>query len=259
MAQTDWTVIDTQFDSSELHHKETVFTLGNGYLGTRGTFEEGYPGDCPATLIHGVYDDVPVMHTELANCPDWLPLAIAVGGDRFSLDQGQVLSYRRQLDLRWGLLSRDVLWRSPSGHTVCLNFERMVSMVDKHVLVVRCQVTPMDFEGTISVEASLNGYPDNQGVRHWEWLNQGGMDHRVWLHQRCCHSGIELGMATQLTCSEKNALIKATGSQGNPTLTTTYQAQPGQTVTLEKVVTVFTSREAKCACCCSAGAAREFT
>ena len=244
MAQTDWTVIDTQFDFSELHHKETVFTLGNGYLGTRGTFEEGYPGACPATLIHGVYDDVPVMHTELVNCPDWLPLAIVVGGDRFSLDQGQVLSYRRQLDLRWGLLSRDVLWRSPSGHTVCLNFERMVSMVDKHVLVVRCQVTPVDFEGTISVEASLNGYPDNQGVRHWEWLNQGGMDHRVWLHQRCCHSGIELGMATQLTCSEKNALIQASGSQGYPTLTTTYQAQPGQTVTLEKVVTVFTSREA---------------
>lgn len=243
MNQTGWTVIETQFDFSELHHKETVFTLGNGYLGTRGTFEEGYPGACPATFIHGVYDDVPVMHTELVNCPDWLPLAIVVAGDRFRLDQGQVLGCQRQLDLRWGLLSRDVLWRSPTGHTVYLHFERMISMADEHVLVLRCQITPVDFEGAIEVEASLNGYPDNQGVKHWEWLNQGGMDNRVWLEMRCCHSGIELGMATQLTCTEKDASVQATGSPGNPTLTTTFQAQLGQTVTLEKMVTIFTSRE----------------
>ena len=244
MDQTGWTVIETKFDFSELHHKETLFTLGNGYLGTRGTFEEGYPGDCPATFIHGVYDDVPIMHTELVNCPDWLPLVIVVGGDRFSLDQGQVLDYKRQLDLRWGLLSRDVLWRSPSGHTVHLHFERMLSMADEHVLVLRCQVTPVDFEGVIEVEASLNGYPDNQGVRHWEWLNQGADASSAWLHLRCSKSGIELGLSTQLRCSEKDALLQATAKEsGNPTLTTTFQAQPGKTVTLEKVVTVFTSRE----------------
>lgn len=237
-----WTVIETEFDPSDLHHKETLFTLGNGYLGTRGTFEEGYPQSFPATLINGVYDDVPVMHTELVNCPDWLPLTLVVGGDRFSLDRGQILSYQRQLDLRCGYQSRDVLWRSPNGNTVKLHFERTISMADEHVLVIRCQVTPVDFEGAIEVEASINGHPNNQSVQHWEWLNQGADADRVWLHMRCSKSGIELGMATQLKSSE-NAPIRATGSQGNPTLTTTFQAQPGKTVTLEKIVTVFTSRE----------------
>lgn len=242
MEQTGWTVIETQFDPSQLHYKETLFTLGNSYLGTRGTFEEGYPDACTATFIHGVYDDVAVMHTELVNCPDWLPLVLVVAGERFRLDQGQVLSYQRSLDLRWGLLSRDVLWRSPLGHTLNLRFERMISMADQHVLVVRCLVTPVDFEGAIVVEASLHGDPINQAVKHWEWLNQGEKDNRVWLHLRSLHSGIELGMATQLTCSEKDAPVQATAS-GNPTLTTTFQAQPGKTVTLEKVVTVFTSRD----------------
>ena len=119
MDQTGWTVIETKFDS-EQHHKETLFTIGNGYLGTRGTFEEGYPGSDPATFIHGVYDDVPVVQTELVNCPDWLPLVIYVGGDRFSLDQGEVLGYQQQLDLRWGIVSRDVLWCSPTGHKLSL-------------------------------------------------------------------------------------------------------------------------------------------
>ncbi len=242
MDPTGWTVIETQFNFSELHHKETLFTLGNGYLGTRGTFEEGYPDACPATLIHGVYDDVPVMHTELVNCPDWLPLVITVAGERFRLDQGEVISYKRQLDLRWGLLSRDVSWRSPAGHTINLHFERMVSMADQHVLVQRLQVTPVDFEGAIEVEASIDGYPDNHGLRHWEWLNQGVEATHIWLHQRCSKSGIELGMATQLMCSE-DAVVLAGREQDNLSLSTTFQAQPGQTVTLEKVVTVFTSRD----------------
>jgi len=58
---TDWSLIETQFDPDQLHHKETVFTI-NGYLGTQGSFEEGYSRALPATLIHGVYNDVPVVY-----------------------------------------------------------------------------------------------------------------------------------------------------------------------------------------------------
>ncbi len=40
---TDWTLIEPEFDPAKLRARETVFTIGNGYLGTRGSFEEGYP------------------------------------------------------------------------------------------------------------------------------------------------------------------------------------------------------------------------
>ena len=240
--QTDWTVVETEFLPAALHHKETVFTLGNGYLGTRGSFEEGYPGAMPATLINGVYDDVPVVYTELANCPDWLPLTIYVAGDRFSLNQGTILSYQRRLDLRRGLLIRDICWRSPSGKTVNLLFERFTSLADQHVLAIRCQITPIDFTGEIEVHASINGYPHNQGVMHWDWIDQGGINNQVWLHERSRHSKIDLGIATGLTVSSGTS-IAAMNSQGYPTLTTTFTARAGETVTLDKIVTVFTSRD----------------
>jgi beta-phosphoglucomutase len=250
LTYTDWAVIETQFDPTQLHYKETLFNIGNGYLGTRGSFEEGYQGAMGATLIHGVYDDVPVVHTELANCPDWLPLIVIINGERFRLDQGEILSYRRQLDVRRGVLSRDVRWRSGAGHTVDLHFERFASLVDRHVLALRCQVTPLDFEGTVEVQCSINGYPDNQGVMHWEWLNQGDIttdegDHAVWMQIRTRNSGIELGMATRFTVSDANASVRVTGCQGYPSLSATFPVQSGQTVTLEKVVTVFSSREEK--------------
>lgn len=250
---TDWTVIETQFNAELLHHKETVFTIGNGYLGTRGSFEEGYSRALPATLIHGVYNDVPVVYTELANCPDWLPLTVIVNGDRFRLDSGEVLNYERQLDLRRGILSRKVRWRSPSGKTLDLNFERFASLADEHVLALRCQLTPVDFDGSIKIQASINGYPENQGFNHWELLDQsetslfsgGARERGIWLHVRTRNSRIELGMASMLKLSGVNASLEFTSVPGYPTLETTFDAQAGQTVTLEKMVTVFTSREVK--------------
>jgi trehalose/maltose hydrolase-like predicted phosphorylase len=51
----DWLLTETQFIPDQLNYKETVFTIGNGYLGTRGSLEEGYPGSNSVTLINGVY------------------------------------------------------------------------------------------------------------------------------------------------------------------------------------------------------------
>ncbi|MEH1914129.1 beta-phosphoglucomutase [Nostoc sp.] len=240
---TDWILIETQFDPEQLHSKETVFTIGNGYLGTRGSFEEGYPHALPATFIHGVYDDVPVVYTELVNCPDWLPLIVIVNGDRFRLDQGEILRYDRQLDLRQGLLIRAVRWRSPSGDTIDISFERFASLADPHVLALRCHLTPVDFEGLIEIQASINGYPENQGLNHWEGLDQGKIDQGIWLQRRTRSSRIELGMAAKVTILGSEASLQVSTAPGYPTLSTTFLAKVQQTVTVDKIVTVFTSRE----------------
>jgi kojibiose phosphorylase len=242
---TDWNLIETQFDPDRIHHKETVFTIGNGYLCTRGSFEEGDRNGWPATLIQGVYDDVPIVYTELANCPDWLPLVISIDGERFRLDRGEVLSYERRLDLRRGLLSRSVRWRSPNNKTIDLYFERFASLADRHVLALRCQVTPIDFDGSIKVSASINGYPENQGFKHWEWLDSDETERRIWLHVRTRTSHIELGMAASLTLSGTNYSLQTTSVPGYPTLETTFSASAGQSVTIDKIVTVFTSRDAE--------------
>jgi beta-phosphoglucomutase len=248
---TDWTLIEPQFDPEQLRSRETVFTIGNGYLGTRGSFEEGYPQASPATLIHGVYDDVPVVYTELANCPDWLSLVVIVNGERFRLDRGEILHYERQLDLRCGLLSRSVRWRSPVGNTLDLRFERFASLADPQALGLRCQITPIDLDGAfpeqgyaIEVQSSINGYSANQGFDHWERLDQGKTEQGgVWLQVRTRSTRIELGMATKMAVIGIDAALQVMNTPGYPTLTTAFSATSGQTVTLEKIVTVFTSQE----------------
>ncbi len=143
----NWHVVESHFDPGSLHHKETVFTIGNGYLSTRGTFTEGYPGDQPATIINGVYDDVPIVYTELANTPTWLLLALFVDGERVRMDRGTILDYRRTLDMRTGTLTRRMRWQSPEGKTVEIEVERFASFADEHLLGVRYRARAIDSSG----------------------------------------------------------------------------------------------------------------
>lgn len=239
-----WRIIENKFDPQQLHHKETLFTLGNGYAGTRGAFEEGYPGAWPTTLVHGVFDDLPLFHTELVNCPNWLPFILLVEGERFGLDRGRILAYERILDLGHGVLTRWVRWQSPAGHMVDLVIERFMSLADEHALAIRYQVTPRDFRGLLEFHTGLSGCVDNQGVVHWDHLDQGASPRAIWLHSRTRHTGIELCLAASLNIvGADSPEFEGQNCEYHPTLTALCQVASGQTITAEKRVVLYTSRE----------------
>ena len=237
-----WIVSEDSFDPKKQHHKETIFTIGNGYLSTRGAFEEGYRGDSRATFVHGVFDDVPITFTELANVPDWLPMYVLFNGERFSLSSGTVESYERHIDLRNGVLTRKVRWHSPSGHAATLIFERFASLDDEHLLCLRCSVTP-DFDGTIEIRASVNGNMDNEGFAHWCWVDQGKRDEISYLHTCTRATGIDLAQAMRLITNDTPSQSAFWDAQSIPTLSLTFSANRGQTITVDKFVGIATSRD----------------
>ncbi len=243
-----WIVEEAGFCPEHLQRYETLFTLGNGYLGTRGSFEERYPSAQPLTLIHGVYDDAPIVHTELANAPNWLALEIRLRDHRFRLDQGEILNFRWRLDLRHGLLTRQVRWRGPDGHTFDVEFERFVSMADPHVMAVRVQVTSADYEGAIAFNAGLDGMVDNDGLRHWHWVDQGGTGEGRWAYLTLAtrHTHITVAEAASLDVVGKSAVEYGfEDCPWYPRLTAVTRIVPGDTVVATKVTSVFTSREAE--------------
>lgn len=234
-----WLVTEDSFNSLKQHHAETIFTLGNGYLGTRGALEEGYPGDHRATFIHGVFDAAPIIVTELANAPDWLPLTVHLNGERFSMDSGALESSQRALDLRTGLLTRTVRWRSPSGQRATLVFERFASLANEHLLLLRCRVTPEN-SSTVEFRAGLNGNMDNEGLAHWRWRGQARRDDVAYLHNQTRQSGIELVSAMRLRLNAERELWDV---ENAPTWVARLEAAPGQTVTAEKIVAIYTTRD----------------
>src|SRR5690606_8153467 len=105
-----------------------------------GSLEEGYPGDVAATFAHGIFDDAPVVMTELANLPNWLDFTLTVNGQRFRLDQGKTLYFRRDVDLHRGILRREVRWQAPDGAILDLTFERFASYARPHLGAMRILV-----------------------------------------------------------------------------------------------------------------------
>jgi kojibiose phosphorylase len=239
-----WSVSDDSLNPGKLQHSETIFTIGNGYLSTRGAFEEGYPGEQRATFVHGVFDAAPVVFTELANAPDWLPLSVYLNDERFSLEHGQILDFQRRLDLRTGVLTRAVRWRSPNGLEATLRFERFASLDSEHLLLIRCTVVP-EFEGIVEFRGSLSGAMDNEGLAHWRWLGQGRKNNAVYLRNRTRQSGIEIVNAMRMRLARGETIRDEWCDVDNaPTWMISTRAKRGEAIRVEKIVGVFTSRDA---------------
>lgn len=238
-----WTINEDTFYPDRQHHKETLFTIGNGYLSTRGAFEEGFPGDRRSTFVHGVFDDVPIVFTELVNAPDWLPLAVYLDGERFSLDSGTLHNYRRTLDMKSGLLTRQVRWVSPFGKGIDLIFERFASLADEHLLCLRCRAVP-DYAGRLEFRASLNGNTENEGFAHWRWVEQGL--HRgdiVFLRDRTRKTGHDLALAMQIKSTQRPDTDVFCDVENMPTRMLSFTAVCGEEIIVEKYVGVATSRD----------------
>ncbi len=238
-----WTIIEDSFNPDQQHHKETLFTIGNGYLSTRGAFEEGYPADHRATFVHGIFDDVPIVFTELANAPDWLPLAIYLDGERFSLNSGTLQYYQRTLDLKSGLLTRQVRWVSPSGKGVYLTFERFASLADEHLLCLRCRAVP-DFDGRLEFRLSFNGNTENEGFAHWRWVEQGlRQGDIVFLRDRTRKTGHDLALAMHVIYSRPPDTDVFCDVENMPTQMLSFSTVRNEEIIVEKYVGVATSRD----------------
>jgi kojibiose phosphorylase len=244
-----WHISEDRFQPNlqQIHSQETVFTIGNGYFCTRGTFEEGYPRDNTATLLFGVFDAIPVAKEELANAPDWIPIKLFINGERFRLDRGTILSYHRLLDMREGVLRRTVRWKSPEGVRILVNSERFASLADEHVGTIRYSVTLEDAAGDpacdIEVWGELNLAEGNYNVMHWENVDQGHQNDVIWYHCETKKSRVQLAQTMSFRSASPAFHQKVVDSDIVPGIRFYGTLGSGETFSAEKTVVMYTSRD----------------
>lgn len=251
MNQRLWQITEYPFHPEKLLYYETIFTIGNGYLGTRASFEEGFSEDSPATLVHGIFDHAPTMQVpELANAPNWLDICISVDGtplymrtqttDMLKPPHGVVLGYRRTLDLRRALLRREVLFRAASGATVRLVFERFASLANVHVLCQRVHVIAVDGSPVIEIESGLDADVSNNGVRHWGNIETSANDSGIAVSAETLQSKYRLAMVSMF---HSPTSARSQSHPLRPTQSTTIRLERDQEAIFEKFTTIYTSRD----------------
>lgn len=170
-----WRLVETSFRIDDVGVTETLFALGNGYLGMRGNHPEGRFAQEHGTFINGFHETFPIRHAEQAygfaevgqtiiNAPDAKVLRVYVDDEPLSLDVADVREYERVLDMRNGILTRRIRWMTPSGKDVLIDFERLISFDEKHLALMSVEVTVLNADAPVTVSSQLINRQDGEDV-----------------------------------------------------------------------------------------------
>lgn len=146
----EWSLIESR-PGADLGLLETIFATANGYLGIRGTHEEGRDTHAAGTFLNGFHETWPIKHAEnafgfadtgqtIVNVPDSTTFKLYVDDEPLHISSSDLLEYKRYLDFKTGILRRELLWRTPSGKVVRVNSSRMVSFTDRHLCLMQYSV-----------------------------------------------------------------------------------------------------------------------
>lgn len=194
-----WNITETEYCLENNYRNETTFALSNGFIGTRGTFEEGYDfsveDGLEGNFINGFYDreDIhygewnfgfPTQSQSLLNLPNGKQVNIFLDDEIFDMREGSLDSYNRTLYMKEGIIKREVEWTSPKGRKAKLQFERLVSFHYKNVMAQRVSIIPIEGITEIRIQSILDGDVENHTRKTNPLVDYGPFGKRI-LSNRC--------------------------------------------------------------------------
>jgi alpha,alpha-trehalase len=261
-----WTLAYQGFDPQTEGLRETLCALGNGYFVTRGAAAETRADDnhYPGTYLAGGYNRLGteiagrvIENEDLVNLPNWLLLEFRIDGGRWFRPLGaDLLAYRQTLDLRRGVLLRELGFRDDTGRETHVETRRLVSMADPHLAAMQVRLTARNWSGAIEFRSAIDGTVINAGVKryaslaskHLEPVTAGRVDaETVALKVRTSQSRLEIALAARtrvLRDGHTAEVERATEVEpGWVAESFSVRLTEGTPVGVEKVVALFTGRD----------------
>lgn len=263
MATDEWYLNYHGFDPGDEKLRETLTTVGNGYLGTRGAYEcecssyYFYPG----TYISGIFNKTPsdvqgreIWNNDFVNCINWLPLSFKIGaGDYVSPLSMEILSYSHRLNMREAVLERDIVVKDKVGRITRISSSRLASMADPHLLAIKFDFTPLNYSARVTVRSALDGNVKNDGVARYSSLNTHHLDRvsggkacdGIFLHVETSHSRYQIVMTSKTKIMEDGRTLDVVKSvvqdRANVAEEMKIAAKENHCYSIEKFVYVRTS------------------
>lgn len=252
LSDKKWLIEQDEFRVSA--QMETCFTLANGYMGVRGTFEEMYPQEEYGTFIAGIYNKSEAQVTEFVNAPYFFGLQLYVNGIQVDLQNSEILDFYRALDMKQGLLYKRFTVKDKRGQITKVEGYRFLSIVNRHLSGLHYDVTPQNYSGMITVESVMDGTMVNskndprKRVKHYHtrsikpFQSQG-----MYMEIATRDKDSRVGIASALTVSKDgcNAVIARRRRELGEQAIEGIEAEvvQGQTIQVDKYVVVTTSRD----------------
>jgi alpha,alpha-trehalose phosphorylase len=270
----EWALVETDFSSKDMGRTETLFAIGNGYLGLRGNVDEGRDGHEHGTYINGFHETWPIRHAEeafgfarvgqtIVNAPDAKIIRLYVDDEPLVLTEADLPMYERRLDFADGILRRSLEWRTPSGKRVLINSRRMVSFTDRHLAFMDYEVTLLDADASVVISSQILNRQDGIDEYHAPPASSKDFDPRkaeaftdrvlqprykrdgdgrYVLGYRCTNSGMTIACGADHTIETENE-FEESSQIGDDLAKHVYRirAKQGQTIRITKTVSYHTS------------------
>ncbi len=262
---TDWSLVYSGFDPENERLREALCALGNGRFVSRGAGAEtkAGPHHYPGTYLAGCYNRLGteiagriVENEDLVNTPNWLALTFRFGaGPWFDLAAVKIVDYAQELDLRNGVLKRDILFEDDEGRLTRMTSRRLISMADAFLAAQEVTLVPENWSGNVTFRSALDGQVINEGVdrykaldgRHLRPIDAGGEGDLMHLTVETTQAATRIALAARSRlCRDGQpvdgdlALIEEPGYVAHEV---TAKLSEGVPLSLEKLVVLHTSRD----------------
>lgn len=187
-----WRLVETEPSRHDLGTTETLFAIGNGYIGLRANPTEGREAHSHGTFINGFHETWPIQHAEeaygfattgqtIVNAPDAKVMKLYVDDEPLLMATADTERYERVLDFASGTSWRDLIWRTPSGKRLAVRSTRMTSFDHRHLAVFTFEVTLLDGDAPVVVSSQVLNRQDGEDEYHVRTaaLGEGGDPRRT--------------------------------------------------------------------------------
>lgn len=250
-----WILYKEGFDEKSAAPEESLFSLGNGYIGWRGNYEEGLsrPVGVEGCYINGFHETEKIRYGEIAygyaeesqtmlNVTSSQRILLYADGKQLFPDQA--LFNQRTLDMQRGVLTRETRY-AVNGGVLTVKSERLVSFDHMHAAAIRWQVEA-DVPCRVRMVPMLSGDVTNlvcvddprvgSGLKG-RVLSEPRMEQAldvVGMSQRTKNTGLVVACAMRCVCGEADCVSV---DRDRYAIWQAFDvALDGQRVTLEKIV-----------------------
>ncbi|WP_221770826.1 glycoside hydrolase family 65 protein [Listeria booriae] len=258
----EWKLKSKQVEKDAKRLQESLTSLGNGYMGMRGNFEERYSGDThQGTYIAGVWypdktrvgwwkNGYPDYFGKVINALNFIGIDVTIDGETLDLFVDETENFALELDMETGILRRSFQVKK-NGKSFLVETERFLSIVKQELCLIRYHVTALDAEAAIVLTPYVDGNVTNEDANYDEmfWLEvaQDATENKATIVTKTIENNFDIPRFTIAASMENRTenAKEATAEAKKLYVENQYcfQVAKGETAKLEKRVAVATSRD----------------
>jgi alpha,alpha-trehalose phosphorylase len=254
-----WCVRETELRLDLIAQAESIFALSNGHLGLRGNLDEGEPRGLSGTYLNGFYESYPLQYGERAygfaedgqvvvDVTDGKIIRLLVEDEPLDVHRGKLHRHERVLDLRTGVLQRDLEWTSQAGRSVRVTSRRLVSLELRGVAAISYEVEAVDRPLRIALQSNLlanqlqaNPQDDPRAARDLGAVLvpqlASGHGHRVVLAHATKRSGLQMAAGMEHLIEHEGEISTFTQVDDDlGRVTISARLEPGRPLRLVKLL-----------------------